>query len=55
VRVLVERIRKGYVDGKIPEFKMCRFKADDPHLVGQYVDVKVEKAMEWALEGKAVG
>jgi tRNA-2-methylthio-N6-dimethylallyladenosine synthase len=60
VKVLVERVRKGFADGKIPEFKMCRFpigrmsavKANK--LIGQYVNVKVEKAMEWALEGKAI-
>ena len=54
VRVLVEHIRKGYADGKIPEFKMCRFKSNDPTLIGKYVDVKVEKAMEWCLEGTVV-
>jgi tRNA-2-methylthio-N6-dimethylallyladenosine synthase len=60
VRVLVERIRKGYADGKIPEFKMCRFpikgmSADEANrLIGQYVNVKVEKALEWALEGKTI-
>ncbi len=59
VQVLVERIRKGYADGKIPEFKMCRFPlrdgVDSADLIGKYVYVKVERAMEWALEGKATG
>jgi tRNA-2-methylthio-N6-dimethylallyladenosine synthase len=60
VQVLVERIRKGFADGKIPEFKMCRFPlgkisaAKANKLIGEYVEVKVEKALEWALEGKAV-
>ena len=54
VRILVERIKKGYADGKIPEFKMARFKAEDPKLIGKYVDIKVDKAMEWCLEGKVV-
>ncbi|MFC1731715.1 tRNA (N6-isopentenyl adenosine(37)-C2)-methylthiotransferase MiaB [candidate division KSB1 bacterium] len=54
VRILVERIRKGYADGKIPEFKMARFKSDDSKLIGKYVDIKVDKAMEWCLEGKPV-
>ncbi|MBU1017711.1 tRNA (N6-isopentenyl adenosine(37)-C2)-methylthiotransferase MiaB [Patescibacteria group bacterium] len=54
VKILVERIRKGYADGKTPEFKMARFKADDPKLIGKYVTIKVDKPMEWCLEGKAV-
>ncbi len=54
VKVLVERIRKGYADGKIPEFKMARFKATDLKLIGQYVDIKIEKCMEWCLEGEVV-
>jgi len=54
VEVLVEKVEKGYASGKIPEFKLCRFKADDPKLVGQYANVKVDKAMEWCLEGEPV-
>ena len=51
VEVLVERVGKGYASGKIPEFKMARFESDDPKLIGKYVNIKVEKAMEWCLEG----
>lgn len=54
VEVLVEKVEKGYASGKIPEFKLCRFEADDPKLVGEYVNVKVDKAMEWCLEGEPV-
>ncbi len=54
VKILVERIRKGYASGKIPEFKMTRFKADDPKLIGKYVDIKVNKCMEWCLEGQPI-
>lgn len=54
VEVLVEKVEKGYASGKIPEFKLCRFEADDPKLVGEYVKVKVDKAMEWCLEGDIV-
>ncbi|MBN2096238.1 tRNA (N6-isopentenyl adenosine(37)-C2)-methylthiotransferase MiaB [Candidatus Peregrinibacteria bacterium] len=54
VKILVERIRKGYADGKTPEFKMARFKADDPKLIGKYVTIKVDKPMEWCLEGDVV-
>lgn len=54
VRVLVEKIEKGYATGKIPEYKPCRFPATDTNLIGQLVDVKVKKAMEWALEGVAI-
>ncbi len=54
VEVLVEKVEKGYASGKIPEFKLCRFKSDDPKLVGEYVNVKVKKAMEWCLEGDVV-
>lgn len=52
VKILVERIKKGYADGKTPEFKMARFKSDDQKLIGKYVDIKVDKCMEWCLEGK---
>jgi tRNA-2-methylthio-N6-dimethylallyladenosine synthase len=52
VTLLVESIRKGYATGKIPEFKLARFKADDPGLIGQYVNIEVKKGMEWCLEGK---
>lgn len=54
VEVLVEKVEKGYASGKIPEFKICRFKAEDPKLVGEYVKVKVESAREWCLEGKPI-
>lgn len=54
VEVLVEKVEKGYASGKIPEFKLCRFRANDPKLVGQYVNVRVDKAMEWCLEGEPV-
>lgn len=51
VQVLVEKVNKGWASGKIPEFKYCRFKSDDKSLIGEYVDIKVKKAMEWVLEG----
>ena len=54
VEVLVEKVEKGWASGKIPEFKLCRFKAEDPTLVGQCVRVRVDKAMEWCLEGEPV-
>ena len=54
VRVLVEKIRKGYASGKTSEYKYCRFLSDDKDLIGEYVDVKVDQAMEWCLEGKPV-
>jgi tRNA-2-methylthio-N6-dimethylallyladenosine synthase len=53
VEVLVEKVEKGYASGKIPEFKLCRFKADDPKLVGEYVKVKVTDSKEWVLEGES--
>lgn len=51
VQILVERIVKGYADGKIPEYKMARFKTNDPALIGKYVTIKVDQCMEWCLEG----
>ena len=54
VQVLVEKVAKGYASGKIPEFKVCRFKSDDPKLIGEFVTIKVSKAMEWCLEGEMV-
>lgn len=52
--VLVEKIEKGYASGKNPEFKYCRFKSDNKNLIGKYVTIKVEQALEWALEGNPV-
>lgn len=54
VEVLVEKVEKGFASGKIPEFKLCRFKADDVKLVGEYVKVKVTDSKEWVLEGEAI-
>lgn len=54
VEVLVEKVDKGWASGKIPHFKLCRFKAEDPKLVGEYVNVKVEAAREWCLEGEPI-
>jgi tRNA-2-methylthio-N6-dimethylallyladenosine synthase len=54
VQVLVEKAERGYASGKIPEYKMCRFLSNDPNLIGEYVNVEVNKAMEWCLEGKPV-
>jgi tRNA-2-methylthio-N6-dimethylallyladenosine synthase len=52
VRVLVDKVEKGWASGRIPEFKPCRFPSDDVSLIGRYADVRVERCMEWALEGK---
>lgn len=54
VQVLVEKVERGYAFGKIPEYKMARFLSDDPSLIGRYVVIKVDKAMEWCLEGNIV-
>jgi len=54
VEVLVEKVEKGYASGKIPEFKPCRFKSEDPKLVGEYIKVKVVNSREWVLEGEPV-
>jgi len=54
VKVLVERIKKSYANGKIPEFKMARFPSNDSNLIGKYVDIKIDKCMEWCLEGKPI-
>jgi len=54
VQILVERVERGYASGKIPEYKMARFKSKDKSLIGQYVTIKVDKAMEWCLDGEQV-
>lgn len=54
VEVLVEKVDKGFASGKIPEFKLCRFKSDDKKLVGEYVRVKITDSKEWVLEGEPV-
>lgn len=52
--VLVEKVEKGYASGKNPEFKYCRFKSEDKDLIGKYITIKVDQALEWALEGEPV-
>jgi len=51
VSVLVERCDNGICSGNSREMKLTQFKGN-PELVGQIVEVKVEKAKEWVLFGK---
>lgn len=54
VRVLVEgegRTNSEYLTGKNDENIIVEFKADKKY-IGQFVDVKITKAMNWALSGE---
>ena len=46
--------KKGFNTGKSEHFKIVQFKSKKS-MVGQIVPIKITKAYEWILEGKAVG
>lgn len=53
VRVLVENYKNGLNISRSEHFKIVQFKSPK-NLIGKIVPVKITKAYEWILEGKAV-
>ncbi|MBO7396302.1 MAG: tRNA (N6-isopentenyl adenosine(37)-C2)-methylthiotransferase MiaB [Ruminococcus sp.] len=56
LRVLADDVskkREGYVTGKSSEFIIVEFEGDSS-LIGQFVEVEVTEAMNWAVIGKRV-
>lgn len=56
MRVLADDVskkRKGYVSGKSSEFIIVEFEGDSS-LIGQFVDVEITEAMNWAVRGRRV-
>ncbi|MDE7104275.1 MAG: tRNA (N6-isopentenyl adenosine(37)-C2)-methylthiotransferase MiaB [Ruminococcus sp.] len=56
MRVLVDDVskkREGYVSGKSNEFIIVEFEGDKS-LIGQFVDVEIIDAMNWAVKGKII-
>lgn len=56
MRVLVDDISKkrdGYVSGKSNEFIIVEFEGDKS-LIGQFVDVEITDAMNWAVVGRKI-
>lgn len=56
MRVLVDDVskkRKGCVSGKSNEFIIVEFEGDSS-LIGQFVDVEITEAMNWAVRGKMI-
>lgn len=56
MRVLAEDVskkRKGYIAGKSNEFIIVEFEGDTS-LIGQFVDVEIIDAMNWAVIGKII-
>lgn len=56
LRVLVDgesRKKKGFLTGKSNEFIIVEFEGD-ASLIGQFVDVKITDAMNWAVAGELV-
>ena len=54
MRVLVDGISKkhpGFMTGKSNEFIIVEFEGDQ-FLTGQFVDVEITEAMNWAVKGK---
>ncbi len=52
--VLVDEIKDGLACGKTRTARSVRFPADEQVKTGDYVDVKITKALEWVLEGELV-
>lgn len=50
VKVLVENFEKGYCRGRDENFKNVKFKSEKD-LTGKIVEVKIDKAREWLLNG----
>lgn len=56
MRVLVDDVskkREGFVSGKSNEFIIVEF-AGDKSLIGQFVDVEITDAMNWAVVGRKI-
>ena len=56
MRVLVDDVskkREGFVSGKSNEFIIVEF-AGDKSLIGQFVDIEITDAMNWAVRGKMI-
>ena len=56
LRVLVDdkaKKKPGYLTGKSNEFIIVEFEGD-PSLIGQFVDVEITDAMNWAVSGRLV-
>lgn len=57
MRVLADDVskkREGYISGKSSEFIIVEFEGDSS-LIGQFVEVEITEAMNWAVIGKIVG
>lgn len=56
MRVLADDVskkREGYISGKSNEFIIVEFEGDKS-LIGQFVDVEITDAMNWAVSGKII-
>lgn len=56
MRVLADDVskkRKGFISGKSDEFIIVEFEGD-ASLIGQFVDVEITDAMNWAVKGKII-
>ena len=54
MRVLADDVSKkkqGFLTGKSNEFIIVEFEGD-PSLIGQFVDVEITDAMNWAVTGR---
>lgn len=56
MRILVDSVskkREGYISGKSNEFIIAEFEGNQS-LIGQFVDIEVTEAMNWAVIGKII-
>lgn len=52
VSMLVDKVDHGFASGQTREMKLARFKTQEQGLIGKIVNMKVNSAKSWVLEGE---
>ena len=45
---------KGYLTGRTDSNTIVIFNSSDTKLIGEFADIKIEKYMNWAVEGQLI-
>jgi tRNA-2-methylthio-N6-dimethylallyladenosine synthase len=53
-QVLIENKKDKYYLGKTRNFKNVKIKTNKQNLIGKFINIKINKATEWNLEGKII-
>ena len=53
-QVLIENKKDKYYLGKTRKFKNVKIKTNKQNLIGKFINIKINKATEWNLEGKII-